>query len=230
MGKTLASLSFSSSSSRLSRLLTTVKNAKTKIATLHIFSLVMWSRQNLNEEWSSWSRSHLLYWIKKGKNCTSIFSWNQMRSLLRKLRGGKYYKHFLTHVPSDSRGFSPQSSFRFWLDHITKLKMWRVRIALCLFIFSTSLASEEKVKVTQQRDKRLFSLFTVVTFPNEWVHILKQLENLYYFDYFSQCTGQSSTSSLPVYGTCFSASECSTKGGTADGNCAAGFGVCCNFA
>ena len=27
--------------------------------------------------------------------------------------------------------------------------------------------------------------------------------------------------------TCFTASECSSKGGSAQGNCAAGFGVCC---
>ena len=46
---------------------------------------------------------------------------------------------------------------------------------------------------------------------------------------FSQCSGKSSTSSLTVYGTCYSSSECSSKGGTVDGNCAAGFGVCCVF-
>lgn len=32
-----------------------------------------------------------------------------------------------------------------------------------------------------------------------------------------------------MYGTCYTASECSTKGGTVDGNCAAGFGVCCTI-
>ena len=57
----------------------------------------------------------------------------------------------------------------------------------------------------------LFSLFSVVTFPN------------------NQCTGSSSTSSTPVYGTCYSSTECTNKGGTVDGNCAAGFGVCCTF-
>jgi hypothetical protein len=30
-----------------------------------------------------------------------------------------------------------------------------------------------------------------------------------------------------MYGTCMSSEECTSKGGTADGNCAAGFGVCC---
>ena len=44
-----------------------------------------------------------------------------------------------------------------------------------------------------------------------------------------QCTGVSSTSSLAIFGTCFSVTECRSKGGSADGNCAAGFGVCCTF-
>ena len=57
----------------------------------------------------------------------------------------------------------------------------------------------------------LFSLFSVVTFPND------------------QCTGSTSTASTTVYGTCYSKSECNDKGGTADGNCASGFGVCCTF-
>ena len=50
------------------------------------------------------------------------------------------------------------------------------------------------------------SLFSIVQFPNQ------------------QCTGSSSSS---TYGTCYTSSECSAKGGSADGNCAAGFGVCC---
>ena len=47
-------------------------------------------------------------------------------------------------------------------------------------------------------------LFSVVQFPNEACN-----------------SGSGST------GTCYTASECSTKSGTADGTCAAGFGVCC---
>ena len=43
---------------------------------------------------------------------------------------------------------------------------------------------------------------------------------------FSQCTAKSDTT---MYGTCYTASECGAKGGTTDGNCAAGFGVCCTF-
>ena len=40
------------------------------------------------------------------------------------------------------------------------------------------------------------------------------------------CTSKSSTT---TYGTCQTSSECETAGGSADGNCAAGFGVCCKF-
>jgi len=58
------------------------------------------------------------------------------------------------------------------------------------------------------RTGRVFSLFSIVQFPN------------------SAC---SSTSSSYSNGTCFTASECSSKGGSAQGNCAAGFGVCCVF-
>ena len=32
---------------------------------------------------------------------------------------------------------------------------------------------------------------------------------------------------LSLPGTCYTSSECSSAGGSADGNCAAGFGVCC---
>ena len=51
-----------------------------------------------------------------------------------------------------------------------------------------------------------FSLFSIVQFPNQ------------------QCTASSSSS---TYGTCYTSSECTSKGGSSDGNCAAGFGVCC---
>jgi len=62
---------------------------------------------------------------------------------------------------------------------------------------------------TQQREQRLFSLFSIVQFQND------------------ECTSVSSSTTL---GTCFTSSECSAKSGTASGNCAAGFGVCCVIA
>jgi len=60
----------------------------------------------------------------------------------------------------------------------------------------------------ESRAGKVFSLFSIVQFPN------------------SACTSSSSTYSN---GTCFTASECSANGGSAQGNCAAGFGVCCIF-
>jgi hypothetical protein len=84
---------------------------------------------------------------------------------------------------------------------------------LLSILASVSIVSgnNEPGKALDEREKRLFSLFSIVTFPNK------------------QCTATSSTTSSVMYGTCYTASECSAKGGTVDGNCAAGFGVCCTF-
>ena len=54
---------------------------------------------------------------------------------------------------------------------------------------------------------KLFSLFSVVAFPND------------------ECT----TDTNSVRGVCYSDDDCGTKGGTASGTCASGFGVCCLF-
>merc|ERR1719433_325945 len=56
------------------------------------------------------------------------------------------------------------------------------------------------------KDARQLSLFSVVQFPN------------------NECTSSSSTTTT---GTCFTSSECTSRGGTSSGSCAAGFGVCC---
>merc|ERR1712012_1522444 len=61
------------------------------------------------------------------------------------------------------------------------------------------------------RTEKQFSLFTIVTFPND------------------QCTAASGSSTGAKKGTCLSSTECNSKSGTADGNCASGFGVCCTF-
>merc|ERR1712123_153977 len=60
----------------------------------------------------------------------------------------------------------------------------------------------------EERKGRVFSLFSIVQFPN---------------------TACRSTSGTYSNGTCYTAGECSSKGGSAQGNCAAGFGVCCVF-
>jgi hypothetical protein len=57
-----------------------------------------------------------------------------------------------------------------------------------------------------ERKNRMFSLFNVVKFKN------------------SECQATSSTT---LQGVCHTSEECDDLGGTADGNCAASFGVCC---
>jgi hypothetical protein len=80
--------------------------------------------------------------------------------------------------------------------------------SIIFFLILGSSSSEDTESGVDVRDPKVFSLFTVVTFPN------------------SQCTTKSDTT---MFGTCYSASECNSKSGTVDGNCAAGFGVCCTF-
>merc|ERR1712038_1699222 len=77
-------------------------------------------------------------------------------------------------------------------------------LVLAALSLSLSLATQPQTK--DERAGKAFSLFSIVQFPNQ------------------QCTGSSSST---TYGTCYTSSECSAKGGSADGNCAAGFGVCC---
>merc|ERR1711997_1320332 len=75
---------------------------------------------------------------------------------------------------------------------------------ILLLAISKSLVHAEP----ETRDKKLFSLFSVVTFPND------------------QCTAKSDST---MYGTCLTSTECNTNSGTVDGNCASGFGVCCTY-
>jgi len=79
-------------------------------------------------------------------------------------------------------------------------------VVLLIFGLTYEVSADEKL--SENKNGRMFSLFSVVTFPN------------------NQCTAKSDNT---MYGTCYTASECSSKGGTVDGNCAAGFGVCCSF-
>jgi len=62
------------------------------------------------------------------------------------------------------------------------------------------------------KEAKAFSLFNVVTFQND------------------ACTSTSiTTGSGARIGQCFTAEECTAKGGTASGGCAMGFGTCCLF-
>jgi len=65
-------------------------------------------------------------------------------------------------------------------------------------------SAEGELETGSEREKRLISLFSVVHFKNK------------------ECTATSG-----LTGTCYSSTECSDNGGSASGNCAAGFGVCC---
>jgi len=82
-----------------------------------------------------------------------------------------------------------------------------VRLLIVVGVLVGSLA--ENITEGTDREGRVFSLFSIVQFPNQ------------------VCTSASSTT---TYGTCYTSTECTAAGGTADGNCAAGFGVCCIIA
>merc|ERR1712223_2315985 len=79
-----------------------------------------------------------------------------------------------------------------------------------LVLFGTLQAK----KPESNREEKLFSLFTIVNFKND------------------PCRStDSSSSSNSGYrnGTCYTSSECTDKGGSPKGKCAAGFGICCVF-
>merc|ERR1712117_676585 len=78
-----------------------------------------------------------------------------------------------------------------------------IMLVIWIFAFLSGVLAESN---NSTKTGKAFSLFSIVQFPNQ------------------QCTSASSSS---TYGTCYTASECSSKGGSTDGNCAAGFGVCC---
>jgi len=75
---------------------------------------------------------------------------------------------------------------------------------LCVLV-AVSMASAAVVEET--REKKMFSLFNVVTFKN------------------LPCSSENGGRN----GTCYTTTECSDKGGKSSGNCASGFGVCCLF-
>lgn len=76
------------------------------------------------------------------------------------------------------------------------------------FNIKTVLSDENDAS---DRNKKHFSLFSVVTFKNE------------------ECGSDSTFAGGAITGTCYSATECTDKKGTKSGNCASGFGVCCTF-
>ncbi|XP_059089510.1 uncharacterized protein LOC131885470 [Tigriopus californicus] len=79
-------------------------------------------------------------------------------------------------------------------------------LLLVVVLLACGALSDEDQK--SHRQKRLFSIFNIVTFKND------------------VCT---TTGTGNLQGTCLTSTECTAKGGSSSGNCAAGFGVCCLF-
>lgn len=68
------------------------------------------------------------------------------------------------------------------------------------------LSSDGRRNQKTDRNGKLLSLFQIITFPNE------------------PCIGNAGKN-----GTCYTTEECTSKGGSAAGTCAQGYGVCCSF-
>merc|ERR1712117_468806 len=80
-------------------------------------------------------------------------------------------------------------------------------IALCAIVGLVSAEpGTNRTEVDEGRGAKALSIFNVVTFPN------------------SACGATNGYN-----GTCYTAAECSSLGGTASGTCASSFGVCCVF-
>jgi len=91
----------------------------------------------------------------------------------------------------------------------TRRKMNLIISSIVLAIAATSgLAAPSG---TTEKDGRVLSLFSVVTFKN------------------TDCVAVSGSTATGNTGKCFSSSECTSNGGQQFGNCASGFGVCCIF-
>merc|ERR1712018_809707 len=86
-----------------------------------------------------------------------------------------------------------------------------LRLVYCLIVLIHEIRANNVTETQSQRGKRQFSLFTIVSFPND------------------QCSAKSASTTGVTYGTCLSSTECNSQSGTVDGNCASGFGVCYFF-
>merc|ERR1712038_72386 len=84
--------------------------------------------------------------------------------------------------------------------------IWFLAALLLVVSVSSATVEEAQPEDGQEREGKVLPIFQVVKFPNDI------------------CSGSS------YNGTCYTAEECSSKGGTNEGSCASGFGVCCTFA
>ena len=78
-----------------------------------------------------------------------------------------------------------------------------VGFLLTFLLISIAYASMESEMSHDGRKGKILNLFSVVRFPN------------------SVCAGDT------LNGTCYSAEECTSRGGVQSGTCAGGYGVCC---
>jgi len=85
------------------------------------------------------------------------------------------------------------------------LFLFAILAAVCVDALEAEQVAKEKI-APETRDGKILPVFQVVKFPND------------------VCSGSSQN------GTCYTAEECSNKGGEKQGSCASGFGVCCVFA
>jgi len=93
------------------------------------------------------------------------------------------------------------------ISFLNSVKAIRLTMRVWIFLILAGICLAE-----QERNDRMFSLFSVVQFKND------------------PCTSNdkiSSASTTYRNGTCVTSSECIERSGSAKGNCAAGFGVCC---
>merc|ERR1711881_240273 len=86
------------------------------------------------------------------------------------------------------------------------LWLFAILAAVCVEAFEAEQVANENISPETTRDGKILPIFQVVKFPND------------------VCTGSSRN------GTCYTSEECSSKGGSNEGSCASGFGVCCVFA
>merc|ERR1711963_235015 len=86
-------------------------------------------------------------------------------------------------------------------------KMEKSNLLLGIITMLLGLANSEQTDDNSQRNSKVLPIFQVVRFPNDI------------------CVISGGTKK----GTCYTAEECSNKGGTNGGSCASGFGVCCVF-
>jgi len=82
---------------------------------------------------------------------------------------------------------------------------WAAAALLVAGTSGSALKDSNSTEVASKRDEKLFSVFQIVQFSND------------------ACNASDGS----TIGTCYTAAECTSRGGLASGSCASNFGVCC---